>query len=81
MAPSEESIPGQLDAIRFRLDSVETSMDANTAKTVEVLDLLNTFKGGMKFLGWLGIVAKWVAAMAAGGVAVWTAIQSFATHK
>lgn len=81
MAATEESIPGQLDAIRARLGSVERAMEDNTEKTIEVLDLLTTFKGGMKFLGWLGVGAKWIAAMVAAGAAIWTAIQAFLPHK
>ena len=65
--------------VDVRLRHVEMNLQANTAMTAEVRDLLSAFKGGFKVLGWLGLALKWVGAIAAAGIAIYTAAY-MATH-
>ena len=67
-------------ALRYdnRLSEIGTELAANTVITTEVRALLETFKGGMKFLGWMGVAAKWVAGVAAAigaVIAIWESVR------
>ncbi len=76
-------------AVLQKLSSLQAQVDANTditADTQEVLnrdvgeikDILNTVKGGLKFLGWMGASAKWIAGVLALFV---TAVAAFKALK
>lgn len=64
-----------------RLTAVEKKLDANNLATAEILLLVSTFKGGMQFLGWLGIGAKWVASVGAAIAAVLGMLHFFGNGK
>lgn len=75
---SDETIPGQLVEIQARLDDgdarmtrIESSLEANTAVTTDIKDILEAGRLGLKVLGWIGAAAKWVGLVAAGGAALW----------
>lgn len=62
-----------------RLRDIETELAANTKVTTEVREVLDTFKGGMRMLGWMGIAAKWIAGIAAAigaVIAIWETLRS-----
>ena len=57
-----DTTPARLAAIetslaqgRQRMDRMQTELTVNTEITAEVRDLLNSFKGGFRVLGWLGV--------------------------
>jgi len=52
-----------------RLSALESKLDENTAMTKDVRDILATFRV-------MGLVAKWVAAIAAAGLAVYHGWQT-----
>lgn len=63
---------------RDRMDRIERDMKSNTdltgalkSDTQEVLDILTAVKGGLKVLGGLGTVLKWVATVGGAAAAVW----------
>lgn len=61
----------RLAAFDRRLSSLEEKLDANTALTKDVRDILGTFRV-------MGVAAKWVAAIGAAGLALyhgWQAIS------
>lgn len=68
----------QLD-VEKRLRQMEADLTQNTAITTEVRELLQTVKGGMRVLGWLGALAKWLGGLAGALVAIYTAWYA-ATH-
>lgn len=84
MSPSVESISGSLDALEKRVEAIEVGVQENTKATLEgnrdvreVLEMFQTVKGGIKVLGWIGNVVRWVGYIAAAGLAVygaWNAI-------
>lgn len=69
---------GQQEAVKRgaafseRITNIETSLEANTAVTHEVRDLLDAFRGGFKVLGWLGLGLKWLGGIATACVALYT---------
>jgi hypothetical protein len=62
-----------------RLKALELALADNTQVTMDVRDLLDAFKGGFKVLGWLGTATKWLGAIAAAGMALYTALY-MVTH-
>lgn len=46
-------------AVDQKLETLTAEMQANTSVTREVHELLNTVRGGMRVLGWLGGLVKW----------------------
>lgn len=75
------AIERRQDEISGRMDLFGAELRVNTAKTDEVLGVLHTFKSGMKFLGWLGVGAKWIGGLAIAVTAVWQAVQALIPHK
>lgn len=59
-----------------RMDRMQAELSANTAITVQVRDLLQTLRGGLRLLGWLGVAAKWIGGIAAAVTAVWALIHA-----
>lgn len=58
-------IERRMSGLDTKLQSIDTELKRNSTLTNEVRQLMDTFKGGMRFLGWLGIAAKWIAGIAA----------------
>lgn len=72
----------QLLAGSERMDAMQAEIKANTALTLalktdtsELLEILNAGKGGLKVLGWIGTVVKWVGGMAATAIAIYGFLQ------
>jgi len=59
-----------------RMTRIESKIDANSADTSEVLDILRLGKSFFRILGILGDVVKWGAAVAAPIVALYYAIKT-----
>jgi hypothetical protein len=70
----------QLDKQAERLDDLRDELAANTAATQDVRELLSVARGGLKVLGWLGVGAKWVGAVAAAITALWVLLHQL-THN
>lgn len=68
-------------AMQQHQQAMEKKLDANTASTAEILALVSTFKGGMQFLGWLGVAAKWIGTISAAIAAVAVALHLFGGVK
>lgn len=62
-----------------RMDTIEKQLEANTAVTIEVRDILDAIKGGFKFLGWLAIAAKWLGMLAGAAASIYALWYSI-TH-
>lgn len=61
-----------------RMDAMQADIQTNTELTgtlndgmSELLGILNAGKGGLKVLGWIGTVAKWLGGIAAAAVALY----------
>jgi hypothetical protein len=48
------------------IEAATKQIQAQTEATAEMIELFQAMKGGMKVLGWIGLFAKWAAAIAAG---------------
>lgn len=66
------------DELSARMDRLEVNMLANTAitqdiksDTAEFLEIFKAMKGGVKTLGWLGNLAKWLAGLGAAFVGLY----------
>ena len=71
----EDRVAKRLDLeerVMTRLDTQDKLLNAIHDDIAVIQDVLNTFKSGMRILGWIGTAAKWFAAMVAGGAALWT---------
>ena len=62
----------QTDAA-VRMDTMQRELTANTEVTTEVRELLSAAKGGLKVIGGIGTVAKWIGGIGAAGVSLYTA--------
>ena len=65
--------------VENRIERVEAAVSVNTHLTaannvgiLEILDLFNSVKGGMKVLGGLGSILKWFVGITAGLAALWS---------
>ena len=56
-----------------RITGLENKLDENTKLTRELKDILETLRGGWKFLGWLGNALKFWLGIAAAAAAAWAA--------
>lgn len=55
------------------IEDLKKRIDENTQLTRELKDILETLRGGWKFLGWLGSALKFWLGIAAAATAVWAA--------
>lgn len=55
-----------------RMDTMQRELSANTEVTTEVRELLAAAKGGLRVLGSIGTVAKWLGGLGAAGVSLYT---------
>ena len=59
-----------------RMTTLDTKVDDLIAKIQTLLEVFEALKGAFQFLGWLAVVAKWFAVMAAGGAALWAFLHA-----
>lgn len=76
--PTDDTVPGQLEAIHERLDqgdkrmaAIESEVAKNTAITNDIKEILDAVRLGLKTLGVLGAVVKWGGMVAGGIAALW----------
>lgn len=58
-------------SIENRMDLLEEKLEKNTELTQRVVDVFGTIESGIKVLGALGAVAKWVVSIGAAIGMVW----------
>ena len=69
----------RMDAFETELKDNTTATLANTELTTEIRDILMAAKLGLKAIGAIGSIAKWLGLIATAGVAIYTAIYAM-TH-
>jgi hypothetical protein len=62
-----------------RMDLMDQAIAKNTEITQAIHDILAAGRVGLKVLGGLGLIAKWIGMLAAAGVAIYSAFYA-ATH-
>lgn len=62
-----------------RMASLETELTTNSTVTAEVRDILSVAKVGLRVLGGVGVLVRWVGYLAAAGAAIYSAWY-MATH-
>jgi len=70
------AIDERFDAGGTRMETIETKLNANTALTQRVHDILSAVEGGFKVLGWLGNAAALIAKLMAPIATAWAIYQS-----
>ena len=55
-----------------RMDNMQRELTANTEVTTEVRELLSAAKGGLKVIGGIGTIAKWIGGIGAAGISLYT---------
>ena len=58
-----------------KVGGIEKTLSDNNDLLVQMLDIVKAVRGGIKVLGWLGVLAKWVTAVAAAAGVVYAAYQ------
>lgn len=66
-------IEKRLYAGQERMERIEAKLDANSAKTDEVHEIISVAKGFFKVLGWIGKGVKWLTVVGAFVGGVWAA--------
>lgn len=54
-----------------RMKAIEDELRENTTVTREVKELMEIGRSGFKVLGWIGVLAKWISAIAGAALALW----------
>lgn len=62
-----------------RMGAMESELNVNSAVTTEVRDILNVAKVGLRVLGGVGTLVRWVGYLSAAGAAIYSAWY-MATH-
>jgi hypothetical protein len=62
-----------------RMANIEADLSGNTAITREIRDLMTAARLGLRMLGGMGQVAKWLGMVATAAVAIYTAVHML-TH-
>ena len=70
-----ELIHDQLAEGKARMDRMQVAIDQNTEITSEIRDILAAGRMGLRVLGGLGTLAKWVASIATAAGALWGMYQ------
>ena len=58
--------------MQAKIERLEAKLDENTSLTRELKDILQTLRGGWKFMGWIGRAVKWCVGLATGAYGLWT---------
>lgn len=56
-------VSGRRASLEARMDALERKLDRNTELTQDVVNVFSTLESGIKVMGWIGQVAKWVVAV------------------
>lgn len=78
--------PQTIKELQARMDSIQMQLDENTdvtrrneSNTLELIDILNSFKSAFKVLTWIGNLAKPIGAIVGLGLGLWGVIQAAKT--
>lgn len=71
-----DGVHERLDNSSRRMELFEAEMRSNTAATLEVRDILQAARVGLKVLGGIGVAAKWLGTIAAAAFAIWTFVYA-----
>ena len=66
-------IEERLDEGSKRMNTFEKAMQVNNEMTGEIHAMFSAGKSGLKVLGWLGSIVKWIGMIAAAALAIYTA--------
>lgn len=66
-----------LEKLKDDVADMKVLLEASVKNTAEVMEFWDNLQAGVKVLGWLGRVAKWVAGISAAVSAVVAAYYSF----
>ena len=69
-------IEERLESGSKRMDTFEKSMQVNNEMTGEIHAMFSAGKGGLKVLGWLGSIVKWLGMIAMAALAIYTAFYA-----
>jgi len=58
--------------MQAKIERLEAKLDENTSLTRELKDILQTLRGGWRFMGWIGRAVKWCVGLATGAYGLWT---------
>lgn len=75
-----EQLAGELGVLREEFRTLLSEIRANTGVTQDVRDILAGVKLGLKVLGGLGVVVKWVAAISTALASIYLALYVL-THN
>lgn len=70
------AVDERLDKGSRRMELFETELRENTTATLEIRDILQAARVGLKVLGGIGIAAKWLGTLAAAALAIWTFVYA-----
>jgi hypothetical protein len=73
------SIEQQLRDGKERMDAMQAELSDNTTVTREIREMLDMGRAGLRVLGALGAVAKWLGAIAMGIGSIWALVQAVKT--
>lgn len=73
--PAMSALDARFAAGTERMRNLEAKIDANSADTREVLDILHAGKGFFKVVGWFGNTVKWAALVAAPVITFWYTVK------
>ncbi len=59
-----------------RMNALQEEITGLKESVGTLLEILEAAKGGFKFLGWLGVGAKWVGGVAGALTAIWLFVQT-----
>jgi len=71
--------PERLLEIERRLAALEASMVVNTELTREIRDVIAAARLGLRVLGALGTLVRWIGGLAAAALAIWGLVQAMKT--
>jgi len=69
----------RLNCAEKRMESMERKIDTNTTIISEVRELMEVGRLGLRVLGWMGVLVKWLGTIAAAAMAIYAAIAAI-TH-
>lgn len=69
----------KMSGLSTEVNALRGELKANTETTVEVRDLLDVGKGGLRVLGWFGVAAKWITVLATAGVSLMALVHAIKT--
>ena len=66
--------------MQAKIERLEAKIDENTSLTRELKEILQTLRGGWKFMGWIGRAVKWCVGLATGAYGLWTLFTHHGTR-